>query len=266
MGIGPGYGKGNMEHIESFDCSVIYYTSNYLEEKNPYFLGNTRRYLEKAIKDKPLIVVSHKPVQWPRVDENIVVGDIGRSHLNIYRQILAGAKAAKTKWVALAEDDILYSESHFNPQFFVKKEIMEKDVFLYDMNKLSLFTWSKPPVFSFRSKRKVVNQLIASRQYLVDAMEERFKRLEYLKDKWPEWKILKFWGDPGRYEGNLGVTERFTYEFYSWVPSIVFSHEYAYGYEYNQGNRKKLGDIRIIEVMDWGKASEVLRLWKKEGY
>lgn len=245
------------------DLSIVYYTSNYLEEKNPYFLANTRKYLEKAIRGLPLIVVSHKPVKWPRMNENIVVGDIGRSHLNIYKQIMIGAKAAKTKWVAMAEDDIFYTESHFNPHLFVRKDIMKRDVFLYDMNKLSLFTWSKPPMFSFRSKRKVVNQLIATRQYLVDAMEERFIRLEYLKDKWPMERILRYWGDPGRYEGNLGVTERFTYEWYGWVPSIVFSHEYAYGYETNQGNRKKLGDLRIIEVADWGRAEDVMKLWQK---
>jgi hypothetical protein len=244
------------------DLSIIYYTCNYLDEKNPYFLGNTRKQLEKAIGDAPLIVVSHKPVQWPRMTENIVMGDIGRSHLNIYRQILAGAKAAKTKWVALAEDDVLYSEQHFNFQYFCKPEFMEKDYFLYDQNRISIFTWSKPPIFSMRFKRVVVNSLIAKRDMLVEAMEERFRRLEEIKDKWPERMILKFWGDPSRYEGNLGVTIRLAYEYHAWVPSIVFSHEYAYGYEFNQGKRKKDGDLRIVELADWGRAEDILKLWK----
>ena len=196
------------------DVSIIYYTCNYLEEKNPYFLANTRKQLEKAIADKPLIVVSQKPVQWPRMTENVVMGDIGRSHLNIYWQILEGCKKAKTKWVAMAEDDILYSEPHFNFWYFVKQEQMDKDVFLYDMNKVSLFTWSKPPIFSFRSKRMVVNQLVAKRDMLIDAMEERFARLEVLRKTMPEEGILKFWGDPGRYEGNLGVTIRNTFQYY----------------------------------------------------
>lgn len=245
------------------DLSIVYYTCNYLEEKNPYFLANTRKYLEKAIEGAPLIVVSHKPVKWDRMTENIVMGDIGRSHLNIYRQILVGAKAAKTKWVALAEDDILYSNSHFNFQLFCKPEFMDGKYFIYDQNRISLFTWSKPPIFSMRFKRVVVNSLIAPRDMLVEAMEERFKRYEEIHGKWEERMILKFWGDPGRYEGNLGVTVRPVYEYYAWIPSIVFSHEYAYGYEFNQGKRKKLGDLRIVELADWGRAEEVLKLYKQ---
>ena len=218
------------------NLTVIYYTSNYLEEKNPYFLENTKKQLLKAIGNIPLITVSQKPTIIGNNCTNICLGDIGRSHLNIYWQILQGCKAAKTKWVAMAEDDILYSEQHFNIKYWIKPEILNGDYFLYDMNKVSLFTWTRPPIFSFRSKRMVVNQLVAKREMLIDAMEERFKKLEELRKIWPERKILKYWGDPGRYEVSLGVTERKTFQYYSWIPSIVFSHEYAYGYEFNQGN------------------------------
>ncbi len=246
------------------DLSVIYYTSNYLEKKNPYFLENTRKQLLKAIGNLPLIIVSQKPTLFGKNSTNVCVGDIGRGHLNIYRQILEGCKAAKTYWVAMAEDDVLYSFEHFHPWSYIKDEFLNGEYFLYDMAKVSIFTWTRPPLFSFRTKRKVVNQLIASRKMLIKALEERFRRIEVLrKQGWQEEKILKYWGDPGRYEGILGVTVRKTYEFYSWVPSIVFSHEYAYGYEFNQGKRKKLGDLRIVELADWGHAKDILKLWKK---
>jgi hypothetical protein len=65
------------------------------------------------------------------------MGDIGRSHLNIYRQILEGCKAATTKYVAMAEDDILYSESHFHSGQIAKEFESHGDVMLYDMNKVS---------------------------------------------------------------------------------------------------------------------------------
>lgn len=246
------------------DTTIIYYTSNYLEEKNPYFLSNTRKQLEKARGELPVIVVSQKPVQWPMEHENVVIGNIGRSHLNIYRQILEGCKKATTKWVAMAEDDILYSYEHFHFEPYIKQEFLNGDYFLYDMEKVSLFTWTKPPMFSFRTKRMVVNQLIAPRQMLIDALEERFARIEVLKKTMPIEKIIKYWGDPGRYEDILGVTVRKCYEFYSWIPSIVFSHEYAYGYEFNQGKKKKIGDLRIIELADWGKASDILKLYKDD--
>lgn len=245
--------------MKEFDLSIIYYTANYLDKTNPYFLANTKKQLLKAIGDYPLIIVSHKPTKFGKNSNNICIGDIGRSHLNIYYQILLGCKAAKTKYVAMAEDDILYSSEHFHTA------VPEKDVFLYDMNKLSLFTWTKPPLFSFRHNRMVVNQLISPRKMLIEAMEERFARLEEIKKEYgkKEEEIIKYWGDPGRYEKYLGVTIRPTETFMSTCSSIVFSHEHAFGY-LSRGERKRLGDLRIIEVPYWGRAEDVLKLWTSE--
>jgi len=240
------------------DLTVIYYTSNYLDEHNPKFVAKTREQLVKAVGDNHLISVSQKPMDF---GENICVGDIGRSHLNIYRQILTGCKAAKTAYVAMAEDDILYSDSHFNFKRWIKPKDYEKDVFLYDMNKVSIFTWTKPPQFSFRSKRMVVNQLIAPRKMLIEALEERFKRFdELIAQGKTEEQIIKYWGDPGRYENLLGVTQRETFKFFSWIPSVVFTHEHAFGY-LNHGSRKKLGDLRIIELADWGRAEDIVKMY-----
>ena len=159
----------------------------------------------------------------------------------------------------MAEDDILYTKEHFHT-----KE-PEGDVYLYDMNKLSLFTWTRPPLFSFRHNRKVVIQIIAPRKMLIEALEERFARLEVLKKQYgkKEEDIIRYWGDPGRYEKYLGVTVRPTEEFMCTCPSIVFSHEYAFGY-LSRGTRKRLGDLRIIEVPYWGRAEEVLKLFYEE--
>lgn len=245
---------------EPLDLTVIYYTCNHLEEKNPYFLSNTQRQLMKAIGEHPLISVSHKPMDF---GFNVVVGEEeglepGRSHRNIYRQILIGAKLARTKYVAMAEDDILYSYAHFHTY------TPSKDRFAYDMQKLSLFTWTDPPMYSFRTKRKVVNHLIAPRDMLIEALEERFARIPVLKAQgWDDEKINSKWGDPGRYENLLGITPRETEEFFSGVPSIVFTHPDAYGYEFNHGTRKRLGDVKMYDIPEWGKAEDVLKLWKK---
>lgn len=241
------------------DLTIVYYTSNYLDEKNPVFLENTKQQLLKAAGELPIVIVSQKPTLFGSNSINVVLGDIGRSHFNIYWQILQGCKAAKTKWVAMAEDDILYSPEHFDFTRYIKSP--QDDVFYYDMNKVSLFTWIKPAMFSFRFKREVVNQLVCNRQLLIDAMAERFKKLEELRKIWPDEKIMKYWGDPGRYEEFLGVTVRKTRQESCSNPSIVFSHEWAYGYEVNQGKKKRLGDLRILELYGWGKASDVLKLY-----
>jgi len=246
------------------DMTIVYYTSNYLDSRNPYFLENTRKQLLKAIVGRPMVIVSQKPTMFGPNSTNICVGNIGRSHFNLYWQILQGCKAAKTKWVAMAEDDVLYSPQHFNIQYFVKPEFIQDDYFLYDMNKVSIFTWTRPPMFSFRFKRQVVNHLIAKRQMLIDALEERFKRLADLRKMGVEdRRIEKYWGDPGRYEGLLKVTVRPTYDYNAWIPGVVFSHDLAYGYAVNQGKKKKLGDLRMIELADWGRADDILKLWKR---
>lgn len=237
------------------DLTAIYYTSNYLDTHNPYFLENTKKQLLIALDGLPLISVSQKPIAFGK---NICIGDIGRSHLNLYKQILIGCKAATTKYVAMAEDDILYSHEHFH------YHLPEGDVFSYNMAKWSLFTWSRPPVFSFRNKRKVVNSLIAPRQMLVDALEERFKKVEELKALGKkEENIIHYWGDPGRYEDKLGVTVRPTEEFFTTETNIVFSHPEAFGY-LSRGTRKRLGDIRAYEIPYWGRASDILRLYNKD--
>jgi len=252
--------------MKKFDLTIIYYTANHLEKENPVFANNVKKQLIRAIGDYPLIIVSQKyfPVDDILAQKqgdpplNVCVGDIGRSHLNIYKQIMIGCQHAKTKYVAMAEDDILYSYEHFHTK------VPDKDVFLYDMNKLSLFTWTKPPLFSFRHSRMVVNQLIAPRKMLQEAMEERFARREELNKKGiKDEKFLKYWGDPGRYEKHLGVTVRERDNFMCTCPSIVFTHELAFGY-LSRGKRKRLGDLRIIEVPFWGKAEDVLKYYYEE--
>jgi len=241
------------------DISIIFYTSNYLETENPVFFNNVLRQLKKAAGELPIISVSQKPMTF---GHNIYVGDIGRSHLNIYKQILYGCKSAKSKYVAMAEDDILYSYEHFH----TATPNMKKTNFLYDMNKWSIFTWTKPPMFSFRTKRRVINQLIANRLALIEALEERFARVKYLIDKKgkKEEEVIKYWGDIGRYEDLLKVTIRKTEEFYCNKPSIVFTHPKAYGYEKNHGKRKRLGDLKVIELLDWGRAEDILKYYYEE--
>ena len=229
------------------DLTIIYYTSNLLDEVNPYFLENTKKQLLKAAGEIPIISVSHKPIDF---GENICVGDIGRSHLNLYKQILIGARAAKTKYVALAEDDIFYSYQHF------RTYLPKKDHFAYDMNKWSIFTWTKPPQYSFRN-RMVVNHLIAERDMLVEALEERFA-----KHPDPDKTPLSYWGDPGRYEKYLGVSVRKTEIFFSSVPGIVFTHKDAFGY-LNHGKRKRLGNPRAYDIPVWGRVENMLKLYDK---
>lgn len=238
--------------ITKNDLTIIYYTANQLDTTNPYFLSNTRKQLLVAAGNLPIVSVSHKPID---LGTNICIGEVGRSHLKLYNQILIGTKAAKTKYVAMAEDDILYSWEHFH------QELPKGENFLYDMNKWSIFTWTRPPQFTYRD-RMVVNSLISPRDLLVEALEERFRRVTELLKKHTEPEIIKYWGDPGRYEDILKVTVRPTAHFFSSVPSIVFTHSSAFGY-LNHGMKKRLGNPRAFVIPVWGSALDIMKLYDK---
>lgn len=224
------------------DITCVYYTANVISD---YFAGNTRKQLLEAIGDMPIISVSHKPMS---IGENIVV-DLPRHHLSIYKQALIGAKNAKTKYIAMAEDDVLYSREHF-------KHRPEPSKFAYNVNYWSMYTWVKPPMFTYKGRRNLCN-LICERELFIEAMEERFT-------KHPDGNVnLGNWAEPGKYEKNLGVTIRETEQFYTHPSNIMFSHETALSY-LNQGQRKRLGILLAYDIPYWGHADEVMRLYAKD--
>ena len=227
------------------DLTVIYYTDNRVTSKLFY---EARKVLLEAAKDFPLISVTQKPLDF---GQNICIGDIGRSHLNIYRQMLIGAKAAKTDFLGFAEDDTLYSHQHF-------KDFRPKpDEFAYNMSRWSLFTWVEPAVYSWLN-RYTNSSLIAPRKLFIEAMEERFNKYS------DESKFkLKFWAEPGRYEKHLHVTVRKIVEYFSCPPIIVFTHPECMGYLL-QGEKKRLGKIRAYDIPYWGKAEEVIKKYWKQ--
>ena len=227
--------------MENKDITAIYYTANFLPES---FARKTRAQLMKAIGDMPLISVSQKPMDF---GENICVGDIGRSHLNIYRQALMGARNARTKYIAFCEDDVLYSPEHFN-------HIPKDGYFAYDMNIWAFYTFLGSQVFSNKNRINF-NGLICEKDLFIEAMTERF-------NKWPdESKInLGNWAEPSKYESNLGVTVREKEIYMASVPSVAFYHPTALSY-LHLGKRKKVGLEPRKELPPWGNYQDMVKLY-----
>lgn len=226
------------------DITIIYYTANKISD---HFFQNTKKQLLKAAGDIPIISVSQKPMD---LGENICVGDIGQSYINVYRQALIGAKAAKTKYIAMAEDDILYSPEHFTHR-------SSPGVFAYNLSTQGIYTWSNPPLFSHKG-RIVLSTLICERDLFMEAMEERFA-------KYPDDKLipLKYWSEPGKYERRgLRVTARQSEPFYTEIPNVIFSHPEGIGFTF-LGTKKALGEDRAEEIPYWGRAADILKLCKQ---
>ncbi len=225
------------------DLTVIYYTANAIPST---FALLMRQDLQGKCGATPVICVSQKPSQ--DYSENNIVVDLPRHHLSIYRQALIGAKAASTKYIALCEDDILYSPEHF-------KHRPQPGKFAYNMNYWNITTWGDPMFTQKSGGRRNLGNLICERELFIRAMEERFLR-------WPDdSKInLGLWAEPGKYERQLDVSIQETEAFYTNPPNIMFSHQTALSFE-GLGIRKRLGEIRALEIPYWGSAEEVRSLY-----
>jgi len=225
------------------DLTVIYLTANEIPEK---FAHEVIFNLEKAIGHTvDIISVSKQPITFGK---NLVF-DAPRSHVNIYREALAGVKEAKTKYIAIAEDDVLYSSEHF------KKRPTRPDVFAYNIACWSIYTWSDPPIFSYSGRRNL-GQLICERDLFIEAMEERFAKFKTDLDI-----NNAVWAEPGKYESQLGVTVRDTEVFYTDPANIMFTHPAGLSY-HTLGEKKRLAPIRAYEIPYWGRAEEVVKLYE----
>lgn len=224
------------------DLTIIYYTANAIPLA---FASAVYTQLLKAAQGQEIIVVSQKPME---IEETQVHVDFPRSHLNIYRQALIGAKLADTKYIALAEDDVLYSPEHF-------KRRPNPSKFAYNLATWNIFTWGEPLFHHKDGGRINLNGLICERELFIEAMEERFAR--HPDDS----KIkLGLWAEPGRYEGHLDVTIRETETFYTYPPNIIFSHQTALSYD-NLGERKRMGQLRATELPYWGRVEDIRKYY-----
>lgn len=232
--------------MDKADLTIIYYTANLI---NDSFAHRVRGQLFIASQGLPIISVSKKPLDFGL---NISDAESERSIINVYKVILMAAKMAKTEFVALAEDDALYTTEHFH------SFRPPADLFAYNKTRWNIFSWSKPPFFSLKFRR-TLSSLIAPRKLLIEAFEERFK-------KYPDTsKIpLNWMGEPGRgHERKLKVTPRKGIDFFTYEPVVVFSHPKSYGFE-AQGIKKRAGYIRAYDIPYWGTAKKIIKDFYRE--
>ena len=228
-----------MAGLPQDDLTIIYYSANVIPLP---FATSVRDQLKKAAEGLPIISVTHRPIIF---GTNITV-DLLRHHLSIYKQALIGAKEAKTEYIALCEDDVLYSPEHF-------KHRPSSGKFAYNLGHWNLYTWSDP-VFSWKGRRNL-GQLICQRDLFIEAMGERFEKYH------DDGVDLGIWAEPGKYERQLGVTPRESEVFWTNPPNVAFSHDSALSYE-NLGKRKRLGELRATSIPFWGSAEEVKEMYR----
>lgn len=222
------------------DLTVLYFTFN---EHPEYWRRYHWQVLMKAVNDYPLIVITNK---ISGLEKEILQTEY--SHLNLYRKLLEATKLAKTPYIAVAESDVLYHPEHFN---FYRPP---KDAVAYDMSKWSLFTWQ--PVYNLR--RRIQNStLIAPREYLIEALEERYGEGKVC----PPDRV----GEVGRHihEKALGITLRKAIEVWCPYPSVVIDHPNGIGYKQaHHPTKKRLGEMQAYDIPYWRKAEDLIKNYR----
>ena len=214
------------------DISLLYYTSNQISD---FFANNVRNHLlESSGGNYPIISISQIPVNFGK---NVYVPGLIPSIYNIYKQILIGAKEAKTKYVACCEDDCLYVPEYFEYQ-------PPDDTFAYNTN-----NWNCDEEFFFFRERNNMCMCIAPRELLIDTLTKRFEKYPNILPK----SELKGFGEPGRYEPILGLPRVKRESFKTEPCTITFNHRPSMG-----GIRKVLDRHPRKESLPyWGNAKEL---------
>lgn len=180
------------------DLTLLYYTANTIEE----FLGeNIRQHLLKVNEGKyPIVSISQKPLNF---GENICVGEIGKSYYNCYKQIFIGAKEVKTEYIAMCEDDTLYSQEHFSHRPSNKK------VFSYNKN-----MWYTEETEYWSKGWVGMCTCVVTTRYLIDMLKPRFEKFPK-EDKSISKRVFQ---EPGRFDGaNIEY-------WYSKIPILTFNY------------------------------------------
>lgn len=216
------------------DKTIIYCTAN---REHEGLAKLVRKTLLEAANGLPIISVSQKPMDF---GDNICVGDVGFSNHNKLRQILIGAKKAKTPYIAIAEDDCFYTKEHF--RFIPPRENRKKRSY-YDTNSW-LFHPNKPGFI--KAKNIFEGSVIANRKHIISIIR---KQMEY----------RSIWIPKERKE-DLTRTKAFkSYghrEFHTEVPIIVVEHINSL---HPYGTKAKVKDDYIFNLPFWGNAESLKR-------
>ena len=224
----------------SSDITIIMLTANKVPKGWAEF---HKQKLLEAAGDSPIITISAEHLDW---GQNIIQsGPYGAS--NIYLQMLKGAKIATTDYIGIAEDDVLYPKEHFEYR-------PPDDSFAYNMNRFNIFTWGKP-VYSWKNRMGNFT-LIAPRKLLIEALEERF-------EKYPNGTIEALSGEIGRkdMEEKLGLTRRNAIWFSTPISVIHIDHEFGLD-QLARTHRKSKGILQAFDIPYWGRAKDIIRIFK----
>ncbi len=148
---------------------IIYVSSN---KEMPEFEQRIRQNILDMSKGYKIISVTQKPIDF---GTNIVVGDVGVSGFNMFRQVLIGLKASTADYVICCEADCLYPADYFD---FVPEKL---DVAYRDSN---VYVMGQHRNYFYKKSEGATHAQIVGRQFYIETLEKLFEGC-------PEWSLEK---------------------------------------------------------------------------
>ena len=208
------------------DLTILYHSSN---REDSEFERKVIQTINNVREDIPVVSVTQEPMDF---GTNICVGKHECCEVNLFRQRLIGLKAIKTKFVILAESDVLYC-----PDYFEKAPMIEGHIFLYT-NVWVLYHMKEKNDNLFHFKERCEGTQIADRETMIKYCEKK------LEGK-PEW---------GTKGDHANKTDRLLLES-GWTGEPVITCKTG------DGNRKYTQVKRASpkgEIPYWGKTENVI--------
>lgn len=193
--------------------------------------------LEEVIGDSPVITVSYEPMNW---GINLIQKEY--SYANVLKQMLRAAKIAKTKWIGMADDDTLYPPNHFTYR-------PGTDGFYYNFNRWQLATWM--PQFYFHRPTPGNGCMIATRQLLIQKMEERLSKNPDLSGKYHCREL-------GTWTKWTGFDEPRYSPFYTKESLVSFVHDYSADPS-SRKHQKTIYPVRACDIPYWGRSEDLAK-------
>ena len=224
------------------DLTILYISASAMPQR---WMRYQLSCLMAAVDDTPIVSVSRQPLA---LGTNLLDTE-PKSYWNIYMQMLRAAQLATTPFVAMVEDDTLYTPEHFT------EFRPPMDTVSYNHARWSLFTWDN--IYCMRQRLSNCS-LIAPRLLLIDALTER-------KNKWPNGCVDSLTGEVGRdkVDRRMGVSPRKCVEWYCSNPIVQLNHPSGtdvgdYGLKNGKHMIKKHGQMKAYDIPYWGKATDII--------
>jgi hypothetical protein len=215
------------------DATILYYSSN---EESPEFEARIIENLLKNCGDLPIISITHNPMN---LGENICVGKVGSSGFNMFRQVLIGCEAAKTKYIISAESDCLYP-----PDYFTYRPPTEDDCYRNN----NLYVMGHRRDYFYYKKEGATHSQIIGREFYIN-------RLKYLFIDAPMWCVEEknFPKERYRKEDVFDSIEYYTTE------NPVFQIKTGKGMRHYTNSER----IPIYELPYWGSGKDIYKKYVK---